>query len=402
MKKRYARVFVAVVMLAICSGAGIDRARADTSSKPIDAISDVPRKARLALFQAYEARGEGDYEKSSQILLDFLERNPGDDHFVLRYQLGNSMSQTHSLEEQLEQYQKCVELEPRYAKGWMSLGEVAYNVGNYSLAAEALANGFRLSSEKKSQVLYYSAAAYVMAEQPGKATPLLEELVSGKWGAPKLEWYKALVSAALQTGDTEVGERAVDGLIANFGNDPDAWTLAFQYAAGTADYHQAAVALQIKSYLTPLTREEQMQLGDLYAAIGVPKEASENYSTALEDGADTKELERLASAYLAAHDTEGALNTLTRALEKEPTPRLWSLFGDLNFMERKYEEACQAYKNSAELDAEDGRAYLMMAYCAMEIGNKDEAVAQLQLASNFPKQKSKAKEILSKIDVYLP
>lgn len=402
MKKTLVLFMCTAVVIAICSGVAADRAGAEAPGKPIDAISDVPRKARLALFNAYEARGNGDYKRSSQILLDFLERNPGDDHFVLRYQLGNSMSQTHSLEEQLEQYKKCVELEPRYAKGWMSLGEVAYNVGDYDLAAEALDNGFRLSSDKKAQVLYYSAAAYVMAEQPEKATPLLEELVSGKWGPPKMEWYRALVSAALQTGDREVGERAVDGLIANYGDDPDSWTLAFQYAAGTADYHQAAVALQIKSYLTPLTREEQIQLGDLYAAIGVPQEASENYATALEDGADTKELERLASAYLAAHDTEEALRALNRALEHEPSPRLWSLYGDLNFMERKYEDAYQAYKNSAAMDAEDGRAYLMMAYCAMEIGNKEEAVAQLELASNFPEQESKAKEILSKIDVYLP
>jgi predicted Zn-dependent protease len=391
-----------VVLTALCLSLTVDVVHAQQPAKPIDAISEVPRKARLALFQAYEARGNGDYQTSSRILLSFIERNPGDDHFLIRYHLGNSMSQTHGEKDQLEQYKKCVELESRYAKGWMSLGEVAYNVGDYELAAEALANGFRLSEEKKAQVLYYSAAAYVMAERPEKATPLLEELVGGKWGPPKMEWYKALISAALQAEDRETGERAVASMLGRFENDPEAWTLAFQYAAGIADYHQAAVALKIKSYLTPLTREEQIQLGDLYAAIGVPREASENYADAMDERADTKELERLASSYLAAHNSEEALRTLKRALEQEPTPRLWSLYGDLNFMERKYEEAYQAYKNSADMDAEEGRAHLMMAYCAMEIGDKEKAVTQLQIAANFPEQETKAKEILSKIDVYLP
>lgn len=62
----------------------------------------------------------------------------------------------------------------------------------------------------------------------------------------------------------------------------------------------------------------------------------------------------------------------------------------------------EAYNNSAELEDGKGRAYLMMAYCALEIGDKEEAVAQLELDSNYPEQASKAREILSKIDVYLP
>lgn len=81
---------------------------------------------------------------------------------------------------------------------------------------------------------------------------------------------------------------------------------------------------------------------------------------------------------------------------------MWSLYGDLNFRELKYQEAFEAYKNSAELEDGKGRAYLMMAYCALEIGDKEEAVAQLELASNYPEQASKAREILSKTDVYLP
>jgi predicted Zn-dependent protease len=393
----------ALVAIAIAAGPWLapNGAYAQRPEKPIDSLSDVPRKARLALFQAYEARGNGDYQKSSQILLDFLERNPGDDHFLIRYHLGNSMAQTHELKDQIEQYRKCVELEPRFAKGWLSLGETAYNAGQYALAAEALTNGFRLSEEKKPQVLYYASAAWLTAEQPEKSVPLLEELVGGEYGVPKMDWYRALVSAALQAEDELAGRRAIDGLLAQYEDDPDAWTLAFQYAAGTGDYRQAAVALQIKSYLTPLSREEQIQLGDLYASIDVPEPASENYVAAMSEQASTEELERLASAYLAAHDSEAALKTLNRALAKEPTPRLWALYGDLNFMEKKYQEAYQAYKKSSELDPQEGRAYLMMAYCAMELGDKDEVKAHLEMAAAYPEQQDKARDILSKLDLYM-
>ena len=68
---------------------------------------------------------------------------------------------------------------------------------------------------------------------------------------------------------------------------------------------------------------------------------------------------------------------VNRALEQEPTARLWSLYGDLNFMEENYEDAYEAYRKSAGMDPDGGRAFLMMAYCAMELGNKDDAKSQL-------------------------
>jgi tetratricopeptide (TPR) repeat protein len=213
-----------------------------------------------------------------------------------------------------------------------------------------------------------------------------------------MEWHRALISAALQADDTDAGNRAVDRMLSQFENSPDTWTLAFQYAAATGDYQEAAVALTVKSYLTPLTPEEEVQLGDLYSAIEVPERAIRSYETAMEADASGDELERLASAYLAAHDSESAMKTLNRALERQPTPRLWSLYGDLNFMEEKYAEAYTAYERSLELDPEEGRSHIMMAYCAMELGDKNEAKTHLQLASEFPDQAEKATEILNKID----
>lgn len=394
-------VLVIAGLLAVLPVHGAGVCAQTTADGAIDDLSTVPRKARLALFRAYEARGNGDYQASTRILQSFIENNPGDDHFLVRYHLAISMVQTAGLEAQVEQLKKCVELEPRYAQGWLTLGEVAYNEEQYELAADALAEGFRRSDDKKAQVLYYSSAAYLMAEKPDKAIPQLEVLASGNWGEPKLEWFRAWVSAALQAEDTDAGRRAVDGMLKKFEDSPDAWTLAFQYAAATGDYEQAAVALTIKGYLTPLTREEEIQLGDLYSAIEVPERATQSYNSAMETDASTSELERLASAYLAAHDSDAALRTLNRALEQQPTPRLWSLYGDLNFMEERYEDAYEAYRKSADLDPENGRAFLMMAYCAMELGNKDDARQQLEFATGYPDQAEKASEILGKIDTYM-
>jgi tetratricopeptide (TPR) repeat protein len=190
-------------------------------------------------------------------------------------------------------------------------------------------------------------------------------------------------------------------MLARFGDDPDAWFLAFQFGAGTGDYRQAAVALTVVGYLRPLTRHERVQLGDLYSVIEAPLVATEYYAPAMADSASAGEVERLASAYIASYNNSAALEVLTRSVREKPTARLWSLLGDLHFMQAQYEDAHRAFEASAALDPEDGRPYLMMGYCALEVGNGEDAVASLELASQFEPQAERAQSLLERARVRL-
>jgi tetratricopeptide (TPR) repeat protein len=212
-----------------------------------------------------------------------------------------------------------------------------------------------------------------------------------------MDWYKALVSATLDMEDVERGRRAVSGMLEDFPSDPEAWLLAFQFAAGANDYRQAAVALTVVGYLRPLTHSEQTTLGDLYNALEIPARASVMYSQAVAEGGTSKEYERLASAHLASYNYEAARATLEKAIEKGPTVRLWSLLGDLHYMQKDYQQAYRAFQKCAELDPEYGRAHLMMGYCALEMGNVGEAVPHLQLAVNYPQQEQTARALLKRV-----
>jgi tetratricopeptide (TPR) repeat protein len=243
-------------------------------------------------------------------------------------------------------------------------------------------------------VLYYAAMARIMGHRPKEAATLLTQLVSGDNGDPKMEWFRALISVYLELEDKVHGGATVSAMLDQFGDDPDAWILAFQFSAATGDYSRAAAALTITGYLRPLAREEEMQLGDLYTAIEVPAVACSHYETALENGGDTHEYERLSSAYLAAHDSEHALETIQRALKKEPSVRLYSLLGDLYYIEKNHHGAYDAYQHCAALDETYGRAYLMMGYCALEMGQTDEAISKLERARDFPDYADAAKQLL--------
>jgi tetratricopeptide (TPR) repeat protein len=214
-----------------------------------------------------------------------------------------------------------------------------------------------------------------------------------------MEWYRALISVYLELEDKAHGNDTVTSMLRHFGDDPAAWLLAFQFSAAGGDYRRAAVALTITGYLRPLTHEEQMQLGDLYTAVGVPAVAGDYYEAALADGAgDASEYERLSSAYVASYQPERALETINRALHDQPTVRLYSLLGDLYYLQQDNQEAYDAYKQCVALDETYGRAYLMMGYCALELGETSDAISRLERALDFPDYAESAQQLLDYAD----
>lgn len=397
------RKFIVVALfvgIAVSGGTGT-AAQANSvgniNQKPIADIDDLSRNQKLALFKAQEKRDAGDYAGAAAEVQRFLEKNPQDDNYLLRFTLASDLNRAERPDDALVEYQRCVELEPRFAQGWLNLGELAYQLGQYNIAAEALTSGFEMHEDKPPSVLHFAAVSHIMNQRSDKAIPLLEQLTSGENGVPKMEWFRALLLAYIDTSNLEAGDAAVNRLVKWHGDEPDAWYLAFQFYSGMGDYRQATVALTVTGYLRPLTDAERVQLGDLYNVIEVPARAAELYSTVFGDSASMAQVERLASAYLAARDTDAALNTLTAALARQPMGRLWSLLGDLYYMERDYEDSYHAFEQIEVADPAHPRAAMMLAYCAIEMGDYQKAMAHLEYAAGFPAQEEKANELLLRI-----
>ena len=110
-----------------------------------------------------------------------------------------------------------------------------------------------------------------------------------------------------------------------------------------------------------------------------------------------KEFERLASAWLGAHDYDRARATLKTALGQKENLGLWSLLGDLEYMDDDFEAALTAFDRATDLDPEFGRGWLMMGYCAIELGRPDEARRHLEKADEFPDQASGARSLLGRV-----
>lgn len=369
----------------------------DCDVSSIEKGSSIPARIRRVLYKAQQLMKREAYREVVTTLERFLQKHPGRDHCLLEFSLGNALYSSGENEASLSRFQRAVSLDPCYGPGWVNLGQVAFELGKYGPAADALCRGFDLSKEKNPDLIFYAALARIQEDRPRQAVPLLEALVRGKYGDAKKEWFQPLVYAYMVLDRQGPAEKLLKRMLSLYGEDPETWKLTYRFEAGRGNYKTAAVAMTVYGYLTDLSPQERILLADLYATINVPVVACGFYEKALESDSSPEVYERLASAYLAAHKPLEARKVLTRALEVKPTARLWSLLGDLLYMQEDFQGAYEAFKKSAGMDEANGRASLMMGYCALQTGKKKLAAVHLLKAAAYPGQKKTARRLLHRI-----
>ena len=364
-----------------------------------DDMSSVQSKARRAIFRSQQLCEADNWAGAAELLQECLTDYPDQDHYLLRFHLANSLAKCDSLHSAANHYQKTVELNPEFMNGWLSLAETSYVIENYSIAANAFEKGFRLKEIPALHLLYYAGVCNSLAGENSAALKLLQELIATD--LPKPDWLQTTVATAMEVDEIEVAQKTVTRFCEIYPDDPSAWLLAYQFYSAQQDFKQAAAAMTIRGYLQPLSRSEQLQLGDILFASGVPAEAALHYEIALSDTTETAtpgQYEMLASALLSAQQTEKAAEALQLALKTKPTARLWSLLGDVEYSRENYQAAFDAFLSATELDPNQGRNWLMVGYCAMETGKLGDAKTALQRAKQFPNQKQNANELLQRID----
>ena len=357
----------------------------------------LPAAVHRVLYRAQQLTSKQDYVKGAEALKKFIHEHPGKNHYLIEFALGNALAMAERKKEAVTHYRAALELKPDYSPAWMNLGKTYYDLKQYELAGHALVKGYETSEEKEPGTLFNACSALLLADQKEKAMPYLEILVSGTLGPPEYEWVQSLLMLYIDLKLTEKAEQMLKRLVDKDADNPLWWRLTYQFYANQNDYQKAATYLIIYNYLEPLKRDEILLLGNLFAAIGIPLQAARYYEQALESGGKPEEYERLISFLVAGHRLEKARETTKRALKKSPTAKLWSLLGQIYYKQERHDDAFEAFSQSARLDPENGEYWLMMGYCAIQLEDKDKAFSALKKASQFPRQRKIAKELLEEV-----
>ncbi len=332
----------------------------------IESGDGLSARGKKALFRARGKQDDGDFETAASIMSEWLDGDPGRAHPLLLFNLALSHFALDQDQLAYEDLTKAVELEPRYGRGWLRLGEAAYGLEKYAEAGEAFWKAYDLTPDHTPEILYYAGVSLLMGKEPERALGALEKLLNEHREGADLDWYQAMISAGIEAERSGVVGPFVDRMLEDNPSEARAWELSYQFGIGREDYHAAAVSLTIAGYLRLLSHDEIVQLGDLYAVISVPVQAARYYEEAMNiTPADVEtgradEYERLASAWLGAHDHDRARSTLKIALAEKETVGLLSLLGDLEYMDGDFEAALAAFGRACELDRDFGRGWLMM------------------------------------------
>ena len=369
---------------------------------PAWAESEAPKltpAVRKAVYAAQQAMEKKDYGKAEEYLRKYVQKYPQKSHYLVEFTLGNALALMGKESEALSHYKTSAHLYPEYAPTWQNMGKICFDMKQYEKAGDCLLNAYKTDEKKEPSLLYNVAVCYLIAGKAKKALPHLEYLVSGKAGPPKTEWLEALLKVCMDLQLKEKAFQVIHRLLEKNGSDPRWWKILAQFHLQQSDYKAAVAALTVHSYLTSLKKQDMMLLGDLYNAVGVPLKAAAYYEEALNSSNNNNPaiFEKLASAYIAAHRTAKAIEVLDRALEKKPTSGLWFMMGQVLYEQGNFDKAYNAFNQSARLNSKNGRAYLMMGYCALQMDKKKAARTAFQKATRFPKQRKVAKKLLKQV-----
>ncbi|MBW2119506.1 MAG: tetratricopeptide repeat protein [Deltaproteobacteria bacterium] len=367
---------------------------------PAWAETEAPKltpAVRKTVYDAQQAMEKKEFLKAEKCLKKYVRKYPQKPHYLVEFTLGNALALMGKEREALSHYKASVDLYPDYAPIWQNMGKICFDLKQYEKAGDCLLKAYETGKKKDPSALYNVAVSYIMAGKEKKALPHLLYLSSGRAGLPKIEWLEAMLKVYMDLQLKEKAFELINRLIDKSGNDPRWWKMLAQFHLQQNDYKKALAALTIHSYLTPINKKNIMLLGDLASAVGVPLKAGEYYEKALNLSNSPANYEKLASAYIAAHKPAKAIQVLNMALKKKPASGLWFMMGQVLYQEENFDKAYNAFDQSARLDPGNGRAYLMMGYCALQTDRKDTARSAFQKASRFSKQRKMAKELLKQV-----
>ncbi|MFZ1985129.1 MAG: tetratricopeptide repeat protein [Desulfatitalea sp.] len=332
-------------------------------------------------------------------------------------------------------FSQVVEQRPEMLSAWLNLAKACYDGGRYEEAGRHFAEAYDRATEKKTEHLYFSAAAYLMAQkyppaiaaferlfqahpnqvqplwkehwvhallaggQTQRALPAIKELITLHTGDERVRWQEILIQQYMQLRMHAEARAYVAALTRQEPALARWWKMLGQIQLSAGQDAEALAALTIYGYLTPLSAEEKKLWADLSLQANVPCQSVPVYKALLEDKPDRQVLKNLVIAYQKLGDGETALKMLDRFGTLDKDPELLMFRADLLYGLKRYAEASKAYRRAAqESHPRTGQAWLMAGYAAWQADDLTTSRQAFARAVGFEGQRKTAMMALKQLE----
>lgn len=436
MKKHFRRIATqafgtALIVFAIAALVPIT-ARADQKTE------ELPAKVRWVLNDVGHLIDKKDYAGAVKRLLEFQSRGgpapksastpPNAYHHpTIYFALGNCRLYQERYDQAEAALATAVRLQPDLVAAWLNLAKVCYEQEKHVEAAAHFKEAYDRSPDKHAEHLYYSAASLLTAQrykaaiavferlfaahpdrietpwkvhwvhalladdQARRALPHIEALIAEVRGKERIRWQEILLYHYVQLKMTAKARAYVLALTRETPIEPRWWKMRCQIELGEGTYETALAAMTIYGYLTPLSADEKRLWADLNLQLGIPGQAAPIYEEMVDAAPSVQMLRNLVLAYRRLGRPELAMARLAKAPETAQDPELMMLKGDLLYEQKRYTEACEAYRAAAGQDhPRVGNAWLMAGYAAWQANDIGASRKAFERAADFKPQRRKA------------
>lgn len=317
-------------------------------------------------LEGFRAKGRG---VSDKVALD-----NGYNHYYVDYMLGNTfmmMAQrqdnkrsgkesTRALDlkkKAVRCYEKTLGKKGNIAAVWLNLARCRYDLGRMGAAAEAFAKGYEMSEkeDKKSTHLYYGAVCYfqsngrnsgkkaiqlfqkLLRRHPGDVTlkwlesyvsmlfalkhnrtalPHIKKLSNRYRGEKRKKWQEILLHQYLHLNMAKSALRYARHLTGAEPLEPKWWKALTHIHLNSNNLEKGLQSLIIYGFLTPLNRDEEMLVADLYLSLNIPSMAVHHYEKVLNNRVKHEKTRQLIHACLASGQSKKALEWIDNLLEQ--------------------------------------------------------------------------------------
>ncbi|PHR28450.1 MAG: hypothetical protein COA36_06110 [Desulfotalea sp.] len=406
---------------------------------PVNAADRLPIRVQMVLIKVQPLLEKNQYSQVIAVLEAFQKKTKGPkdaihDHPEINFLLGNCYSLIGELHKAHTYYTQTLARKPNHLGAWQNLAKTEYELENYPAASKAFFKSYQLTDKTDATLLYYSAVTSLMAQQYQQCLHYFDLLLDRHPERISLQWKENLVYALIQTNAApraipymielaeqfrgakqkqwqeillqqymalEMRGKAMELVNVLTRSNPTVavwWKALTHIQLQNEQYDKALAAMTIYSYLSPMTREEEKLLGDLYMQEGIPLKAVANYEHCVDKKVDQQTLVSLVRSYLSLDRPALALEKMNSMGGAIAAQKRSMLQAEIHYVMKDYKQAAKFYQLAAQSKGKNSaRAYLMAAYSFWQQGNTTRAEENFHKAARTKRFKIEAEKAIKQL-----
>lgn len=359
--------------------------------EPDQVRPSVDTRFEQKFFEAQLYKSKGEIQKAYEAFSECLQVQPNEPSVnyemarIERSVLLNASSAAQKIE-------KSVKANPKNPWYHRLQGEIYMDQGKYELAAKSFDATFNLNPDDQA-ALYDKATALLTAGKINEAIAAYDQLEKIVGPFEELSFQKH--ELYMEQGNLEKAARELEKLAEAFPSEARYWGLVAQFYYQNNQKEKAKLALDKMVLADPDNGQVHYQLSEYYAATGDEVKSYDELKKAFQTtdlSIDQKVMVLMKYYDLTMFNPNflgQAFELLDLTVKLHPKEaKAYSILGDFLFRERKEQQALDAFKSAAELDASKSQIWEQIISLELALSKHDLLIKDgekaIELFPNMP------------------